>query len=153
MVRDQDLPAAVNSRLVYLFKRAQLELADLSDELLAPLEITHGELTILLFIDAGEPESQQQVGTRLGVDRTTMVSLIDGLEGKGLVARRPDDADRRRNVIELTTAGRATLRRATRAGEEAEQRLLAGLDKAEATQLRSLLRRIAADSDGLHTND
>jgi DNA-binding MarR family transcriptional regulator len=153
MVRDQDLPAAVNGRLVYLFKRAQLELADLSDELLAPLGITHGELTILLFIDAGEPESQQQVGNRLGVDRTTMVSLIDGLEGKGLVARRPDDADRRRNVIELTTAGRATLKRATRAGEEAEKRLLAGLDEAEATQLRSLLRRIAADSDGLHADD
>src|ERR1700761_2507507 len=153
MVRDQDLPAAVNSRLVYLFKRAQLELADLSDELLAPLGISHGELTVLLFIDAGEPESQQHVGNRLGVDRTTMVSLIDGLEGKGLVARRPDDADRRRNVIELTTTGRATLRRATRAGEQAERRLLAGIDEAEATQLRSLLRRVAADSDRLHASE
>lgn len=153
MVRDQDLPAAVNSRLIYLFKRAQLELADLSDELLAPLGIAHGELTILLFIDAGEPESQQQVGNRLGVDRTTMVSLIDGLEGKGLVARRPDEADRRRNVIELTAAGRATLSRASRAGESAEGRLLAGLDEAETTQLRSLLRRIAADSDRLHASE
>jgi DNA-binding MarR family transcriptional regulator len=153
MVRDQDLPAAVNNRLIYLFKRAQLELADLSDELLAPLGISHGELTILLFIDAGEPESQQQVGNRLGVDRTTMVASIDGLEGKGLAARRPDDADRRRNVIELTAAGRATLRRATRAGEKAEQRLLAGLDKDEAAQLRSLLRRIAADSDSLHASE
>jgi hypothetical protein len=48
---------------------------------------------------------------------------------------------------------RLPLRRATRAGEEAEERLLARLDEAEATQLRSLLRRIAADSDGLHDND
>ncbi len=153
MVRDQDLPAAVNSRLSYLFKRAQLELADLHEEVLAPLGISHGDLTILLFIDAGEPESQQQVGRRLGVDRTTMVALIDGLEGKGLVARRPDDADRRRNVIELTAAGRATLDRARRADRKAESRLLAGLDEAEATQLRNLLRRIAADSDRLHASE
>ncbi|HJZ35985.1 MAG TPA: MarR family winged helix-turn-helix transcriptional regulator [Solirubrobacterales bacterium] len=101
----------------------------------------------------GEPESQQQVGNRLGVDRTTMVASIDGLEGKGLVARRPDDADRRRNVIELTAEGRATIRRATRASEKAEQRLLAGLDEDEAAQLRSLLRRIAADSDSLHASE
>lgn len=147
MVRDQDLPSAVNSRLIYLFKRAQLELADLHDELLSPLGISHGELTILLFIDAGEPESQQQVGRRLGVDRTTMVALIDGLEGKGLVARRPDPADRRRNVIALTGAGRKTLRRATRASDEAEGRLLDGLDEVEAAQLRALLGRIARPGD------
>jgi DNA-binding MarR family transcriptional regulator len=152
MVRDRDLPTAVNNRLNYLLKRAQLELADLLDESLAPLGISHGELTLLLFVDAGEPESQQQVGRRLDVDRTTMVALIDGLEGKALVARRPDDADRRRNVIELTAAGRATLGRARRVDQKAEDRLLAGLDKAEATQLRSLLRRVAADSDGLHAS-
>ena len=69
------------------------------------------------------------------------------------MGRRPNDADRRRNVIELTTAGRATLRRATRAGEQAERRLLAGIDEAEATQLRSLLRRVAADSDRLHASE
>jgi DNA-binding MarR family transcriptional regulator len=150
MVRDRDLPPAVNSRLSYLFKRAGLELAELNDEALAPLGISHGEHTVLLSIDAGEPQSQQQMSTRIGVDRTTMVALIDGLEDKGLVARRPDEADRRRNVVELTAAGRATLRRATKASDKAERRLLAGLDDAEAAQLRSLLRRVAADSDRLH---
>lgn len=150
MIRDRDLPAAVNSRLSYLLKRAGLELAELNDEALAPLGLSHAEHTVLLSIDAGEPRSQQQTGRRIGVDRTTMVALIDGLEDKGLVARRPDDADRRRNVVELTSKGRATLRRATKAGDKAEARLLAGLDDAEAAQLRSLLRRVAADSDRLH---
>lgn len=65
------------------------------------------------------------------------------LEGKHLVARRPDAADRRRNVIELTDVGKKTLRRATHASDQAEQRLLAQLDDAEAAQLRGLLRRIA----------
>jgi DNA-binding MarR family transcriptional regulator len=71
-----------------------------------------------------------------------MVALIDALESKDLVARRPDPADRRRNVIELTDTGRKTLRRATHASDQAEQRLLTQLDDAERDQLRSLLRRV-----------
>jgi DNA-binding MarR family transcriptional regulator len=147
MVRDEELGSALNSRLTYLFKRLHLEIGALHEELLAPFGISVGDLAILMLIDAGEPESQQQMARRLDVDRTTMVALIDALEGEGLVARRPDRADRRRNVVELTKKGRTTLRGATRASDEAERQLLAGLDEAEAAQLRSLLRRVAADSD------
>jgi DNA-binding MarR family transcriptional regulator len=139
---DQDLGPQLSARLAYLLKRAHLALADLHDELLAPTGVSHRELAVLLLLDAREPESQQQVASRLGVDRTTMVALIDALEGKGLVARRPDAVDRRRNVIELTATGRRTLRRATKASDQAEQRLLGDLDDAEAAQLRRLLSRI-----------
>jgi DNA-binding MarR family transcriptional regulator len=146
---DEDLGPAVSDRLAYLFKRAHLDLAVLHEELLAPFGISAGELAILLLIDAREPESQQQVARRLGVDRTTMVGLIDALEGKDLVARRPDAADRRRNVIELTATGRRTLRRATKASDQAERRLLVDLDEAEAAQLHGLLSRVVAtERDG-----
>ena len=67
------------------------------------------ELAVLLLLDGREPESQQQAAGRLGVDRTTMVGLLDGLEGKGLVARHADAGDRRRNVVGLTDAGQRTL--------------------------------------------
>jgi DNA-binding MarR family transcriptional regulator len=141
---DADLGPLLSGRLHLLLKRAQLELAGLHEELLAPLGISDHELSLLLFLDAREPESQQQAARRLGVDRTTMVGLVDALEGKGLAARRPDPADRRRNVVELTSAGRKTLRAATRASDQAERRLLGALDDAEAAQLRSFLGRIAA---------
>jgi DNA-binding MarR family transcriptional regulator len=140
---DEDLGPAVSNRLGYLFKRAQVVLNGLHEEHLAPFGINAGELAVLLLIDAREPESQQQMAQRLGIDRTTMVGVIDALEGRGLVERHPDAADRRRNVIELTSSGRTTLRRATRASDQAEQRLLAELTQDEATQLRLLLRRIA----------
>jgi DNA-binding MarR family transcriptional regulator len=145
---DEDLGPQLSGRLAYLLKRAQVALGGLHEELLAPAGVTHRELAILLLLDAREPESQQQVAGRLGVDRTTMVGLIDALEAKGLVARRPDAADRRRNVIELTATGRRTLRRATRASDQAERRLLAGLDPAEAAQLRDLLSRIGTPEPG-----
>ena len=134
----------VGDRLAYLFKRAHADLAVLHEELLAPFGISAGELAVLMLIQAHEPESQQQVALRLGIDRTTMVELIDVLEDKGLVTRRPDAADRRRKVLELTAEGQATLPRATRASNQAEQQLLAELDENERIVLRNLMRRIAA---------
>ena len=99
---------------------------------------------MLLLLQAREPESQQQAATRLKVDRTTMVGILDALESKGLVARQAAGEDRRRNVVALTDAGHQTLGTALLASDEAEARLLDGLEKAEQTQLRALLARIAA---------
>ena len=143
MVDPRDVGPQLRSRLTYLLKHALIELDGLHHELLAPAGVSARELAVLLLLDAREPESQQQAAQRLGVDRTTMVALLDALEAKGLVARRPDATDRRRNVVELTDDGRTTLRQATRASDEAERRLLAALDDDEATQLRELLTRLA----------
>ena len=65
--------------------------------------------------------------------------------GETRLARRPDSGDRRRNVVELTGAGRTALVEAVRASDEAERRLLAALNDAESAQLRTLLTRLARD--------
>ena len=132
----------MEARLTYLLKRALLDLEDLHAEHLAPVGLSGRELGVLLLLDGRGPESQQQAAARLRVDRTTMVSLIDALEAKGLVARRPDPGDRRRNVVALTSDGRTTLAEAVRASDDAEQRLLAVLTHDEAAQLRELLTRL-----------
>jgi DNA-binding MarR family transcriptional regulator len=119
-------------------------LEELHREELGPVGITGRELAVLLLLQAREPESQQQAATRLKVDRTTMVGILDALESKGLVARQAAGEDRRRNVVALTDAGHQTLGTALLASDEAEARLLDGLEKAEQTQLRALLARIAA---------
>lgn len=138
----------VGDRLAYLVKRVHLDLAALHDKLLAPFGITAGELAVMMLIQTRAPESQQQIARRLGVDRTTMVEVIDLLETKGLVSRRPDTADRRRKVLELTDAGRSTIPRATAASDQAEQQLLAELDGTERATLRALLRRVVATPRG-----
>ena len=140
----EQLGQELAARLGYLLKRAFLELEDLHAEHLAPAGVNARELTVLMLLDGHEPESQQQAARRLGVDRTTMVGLLDALETKGLVARQPDPADRRRNVLGLTEAGDRSLREARSASDDAERRLLRGLTETEAAQLRSLLSRIPA---------
>jgi DNA-binding MarR family transcriptional regulator len=99
MPDQRDLGPRLSRRLTYLLKYALLTLEDLHDEHLAPSGINARELAVLLMLGDREPEYQQQAAQRLGIDRTTMVSLLDGLEHKTLVRRRADPADRRRNVV------------------------------------------------------
>jgi DNA-binding MarR family transcriptional regulator len=135
----EPLPALA-SRLGYLLKHAQLRLAELTGVAMAPFGVTGRECAVLIAIDSRAPLSQQEVAHRLGVDRTTMVALIDELEGKGLVQRRRDPDDRRKNVVALTGAGRTTLRQASRAGDEAERRFLSALPRDHAALLKEALR-------------
>jgi DNA-binding MarR family transcriptional regulator len=144
MASEDDLGPRLSTRLTYLLKRALADLETLHEQHLGPAGISARELAVLLFLDGREPESQQQAAARLGVDRTTMVGLLDSLEGQNLVARRPDAGDRRRNVVVLTDAGKAKLREATTASDAAERELLGGLDDREAAQLRELLKRVAS---------
>jgi DNA-binding MarR family transcriptional regulator len=138
----------VSRRLGYLLKHAQLRLTDLTTTALAPYGIDGRDLAVLLVLAGREPASQQHSAQRLGIDRTTMVALLDALEGKGLVSRHPHADDRRRNVVELTDAGHDVLRRATKASDEAEREFLAMLEPQAARQLRSSLQAIVAAPDG-----
>lgn len=134
-------------RLGYLLKHAQLRMAELTTTALAPYGIDGRELAVLLILADGEPTSQQQAAQRLGIDRTTMVAMLDTLEGNGLVSRHPHAADRRRNVVELTDAGQDTLRQARQASDAAERAFLAPLSPQAARDLRNSLHTIVIHPD------
>lgn len=141
--QDQPRPA-VHARLGYLLKHVQQRLTEFTAPALAPFGITGRELAVLMSIDDLVPLSQQDVADRLGVDRTTMVTLIDGLEDKDLAVRRPDAEDRRRNVVVLTGAGQATMAEAAEAATAAEQQFLSKLSAAEVATLKAALQALAS---------
>jgi DNA-binding MarR family transcriptional regulator len=134
----------LTTRLGYLLKHVQERLREQSAAALAPYGLDGRELAVLLVLASNEPASQQQAARRLGVDRTTMVALLDALEAKDLVTRHPHAEDRRRNVVELTATGRDTLRHATRASDAAERQFLAPLSTPAARQFREALRQLLA---------
>jgi DNA-binding MarR family transcriptional regulator len=129
----------LTGRLGYLLKHARLRLGELAAAALAPYGLDGRELPVLVVLASGEPASQQEAARRLDVDRTTMVALVDALEDKGLVARHPHAQDRRKNVVELTPAGRATLAEATQASDDAERQFLAPLTGPAIQQLKDAL--------------
>ncbi|MDX3112489.1 MULTISPECIES: MarR family winged helix-turn-helix transcriptional regulator [Streptomyces] len=146
MVSDREVPPAPPEyRLGCLLHRAQARLARVSAEALAPFGVDGHDLAVLGVLAGGETSSQVEVAGRLGVDRTTMVSLIDGLEDHGLVERRRSSRDRRRNVVRLTQAGRDCLDQADRARRAAEHRFLAPLDEPTAAALVRALRALVVE--------
>ena len=130
--------------LAYLLKHAHLRLTELSDAALAPYGIDSKDYGVLRVIAAGEPTSQAHVAQTLSIDRTTMVALIDSLATKGIVTRRPDPDDRRRNVVELTESGETVHEQASAAYDAAERELLAPLSAAERAGLPDVLRALVS---------
>ncbi|MCU1643904.1 MAG: MarR family transcriptional regulator [Nocardia sp.] len=130
-------------RLGYLLKRAYAGLAEEIGKALQPLGIDGRELAVLVLLNATDtPLSQLDAAQRLGIDRTTMTSFVDGLEDKGLVTRRRSVDDRRKNIIELTATGDERLIAAERLRAAAESRFLAPLGAARHEALLDALRTL-----------
>lgn len=137
--------------LGYLVKQAHRRLSTLADAALEPLGIDRREFGVLRILAGSRPLSQQGVAMDLGIDPTTMVGLIDALEAKGIVIRKPDPADRRRNAIELTTTGRTIYDGADAAYTAAEGAFLAPLSADGAEKFRQALRCLLAPDAGPET--
>ena len=135
-------PAALTERLSFLLKRTYALLEATIEPGLARLGINGREFGALTLLEAEGPASQQRLAGRIGVDRTTMVALIDALEEKHLVNRHRDPGNRRAYVLEVTAAGHERLRDALKAVELAEQQALAPLSAAESATLTRALQRL-----------
>ena len=88
------------------------------------------------------PASQVKLGRRTAMDRSDVAAAVNDLVSRGLADRSPDPADGRRNVITITPAGTAHLRRLEELLAEVQDELLAPLSPADRRQLTRLLTRI-----------
>jgi len=114
-------------------------------DVLGQVGLTPALFALLNVIAAREGAIQQELGSAMGIDRSTMVSLIDQLEGAGLAKRRPSATDRRAREVAITPKGRRLLARARQSVLDTEDEVLAGLTAEERRELERLLRR-ALDS-------
>ena len=110
-------------------------------ESLESIGLTPALFGVLNFLGAREGAIQQEIGSAMGIDPSTMVALIDELERGGLAKRRPHPKDRRAREVVITPKGRRTLERGRGLAAEVEDDVLRGLTAAERRQLLTLLRR------------
>jgi DNA-binding MarR family transcriptional regulator len=143
------LPASLQRRLGAVLAWAAQSAQEVANQALEPLGLTvkhFGVMTFLRHEAEREGErgslSQQAIGERLRIDRTTMVSLIDDLERTGYVKRERNPADRRAYVITLTPAGRKAQTRAEKAVDADALQFFGQLSDAERQELHRLLGRL-----------
>ncbi len=126
----------------YHLRRAQaLVFADFMTEA-AAFGITPGQFGVLVLIEANAGLTQSALAKALGIERSTMVAVIDRLERQGLVERLGSAQDRRSYALRLSAAGAALLERLKPIVRRHERKIAAGLTAAEAATLIGLLRRI-----------
>ncbi len=109
------------------------------------LDLHPGQAGTLLQLES--PMPMNELASQLACDSSNVTGIIDRLEARGLVERRPDAQDRRVKHVVLTAAGRRTRGRllAQIAGP------LPGLERlstSEQQQLHGLLVRMLDGSDG-----
>jgi DNA-binding MarR family transcriptional regulator len=97
---------------------------------------------LLATLEESGPASQAALGRRSGIHLSDMVATINELADHNLVERAPDPADRRRNIISLTAAGKRQLRRLEKRLAETQDELLAPLSPEERERLTDLLSRV-----------
>src|SRR4051794_12601362 len=114
-------------------------------EALQTIGLTPALFGVLNVLGAQKGANQQEIGSAMGIDPSTMVSLIDQLEDAGLATRRPRPTDRRAREVAITPKGRRALKRGREMAMQVEDEVLQGLSAAERRQLLALMHR-ALDS-------
>jgi MarR family transcriptional regulator, lower aerobic nicotinate degradation pathway regulator len=138
------LPSELVSSALFLLKRLGMAAKEQSMDQYEEAGLHPYHHAILALLAEGSRETQGAIAEALGYDKGQLVGLLDELEGDGLVERRRDTVDRRRQTVTITAAGRKTLERLRSLSAAIEDDFLAPLSASERTELHGLLLRIAS---------
>jgi len=137
-----DTPEPLRDSISFLVTRLQFRMHRDFQLALAPIGIEPPHFGILTALEETGPISQSALARHFAVSPAHMVQLIDELEERTLVARRPLETDRRTHVIEVLPAAGRALEAAAPIADLAVAERFAPLRAAESRRLIELLRRV-----------
>jgi DNA-binding MarR family transcriptional regulator len=112
-----------------------------------------GREALAVLDGAGQPLSPTAIAERLIVTTASVTSLLDTLERRGLVERRPDPTDRRRLLIVITQDGKAIVDQFLPEVVALQTAALATLTEAQRRQLVELLATVGANLTNLDADE
>jgi DNA-binding MarR family transcriptional regulator len=104
----QPIPISLANSAGFLLNRAAQIILDVNEQALVPLKLSPRDVGMLRVIASEGPLSQQAIGKKHNIDRTTVVQIIDSLESRDLVTRVTNQSDRRSNSLYITPRGKKT---------------------------------------------
>ncbi|MFJ8104925.1 MarR family winged helix-turn-helix transcriptional regulator [Streptomyces sp. NPDC096132] len=141
------LPDALTLEVVELIGEVVARFYEDYEEAAADHTLTGAQARLLSLLSL-EPLPMRKLAQKLKCEPSNVTGIVDRLESRGLVERRPDPADRRVKLAAATEEGRRVakgLRESLRFAREP----LAGLEEQERVVLRGLLQRmLAAEANG-----
>jgi DNA-binding MarR family transcriptional regulator len=139
-----DGPIAYADALGFLLSQIGFAVAQGFKAAMAPLGLDPREFALLNAIATASGQPQQVLSEELAIPPSSMVGLVDSLEARGLIERRPHASDRRVRAVHLTDTGRALLLEAVGAAIAYNDRVRGGLEEEDEARLVALLRQVAA---------
>lgn len=141
------LGPAIDSEITWLLHRAAQRMRSATGEQAEEHGIQLRDHIVLSALHKTPNLTQIELGRALGLDKTTLMTQLDGLERRGLVLRRRDPRDRRARIPEITEAGEA-LRAIIAAGSaDVEAAAVSGFSGDEVQTFRRILIAIIRDSE------
>ena len=128
----------------YHLRRAQVSMFNDFVNCMAETKITPGQFGVIALISANPGLTQSALARAIGIERSTMVAVIDSLEKRGLVERRSAPTDRRSYALIMTAAGDKLFAALKPLVADHEDRIAHGLSAKERTLLIELLRKVSA---------
>jgi DNA-binding MarR family transcriptional regulator len=136
----------MGSIIGYKLRRAQLAVFQDFIESFARMQLRPAEFSVLAIIARVPGQKQSEIAEQLGIKRANFVSLMDGLERRGLAERRKSKGDKRSHSLHLTPEGARFVEKMVSVWSAHEGRLVERLGgPAERDRLIALLDRILAD--------
>lgn len=126
----------------WLVGQASHRAQTLVSEALAQEGMRRQHFSVLTSLAEQGETSQATLGRRLSIDPSDLHAIVSELERAGLIARARDPADRRRNVVMITSSGKSTLKRLDALIDGAQRELVAPLSASERRELTRLLERL-----------
>ncbi|ATO15563.1 MarR family transcriptional regulator [Micromonospora sp. WMMA2032] len=140
---DQDVvPARLAGLPSWLISQTAVRAGRMVSDGLAAVDARGYHFRLLATLDEFGAASQAALGRRSGIHVSDVVAALNELADRDYVTREPDPADRRRNVVTITPAGRRQLRRLETRLAVVQDELLAPLSPEERAQLSRLLTRV-----------
>ena len=139
--RPDEFALGLNDIVGYNLRRAHGIQRQRFAHVFGPLGIRPVLLAILGLVFEQKSILQSELGRRLAIKRANIVTLLDELEQRGLLRRRPADSDRRAHLLELTPAGRKLTIKLVEMHERLERDMIEHLGVRERDQLLLLLRK------------
>ncbi|MCW3492534.1 MarR family winged helix-turn-helix transcriptional regulator [Microbacterium sp. SSM24] len=140
---ERESTTRLDDDLSFLIARANALSIAAGNAALADFGLRVRSYSVLSMAAEAVGPSQREISDHLRLDPSQVVALVDDLQGRELVERRPDSRDRRANVVVATAAGRTLLAEARAAVLGAERALHSQLADDDRAVLVELLRRIA----------
>ncbi|WP_051340909.1 MarR family winged helix-turn-helix transcriptional regulator [Azospirillum halopraeferens] len=131
----------------FLLKRAQMAVFHDFIRTCAVEDVRPAQFSVLIIIDRNPGLKQSQVSRALSIKRTNFVPLLDGLEERGLVRRKPAPNDRRSYALHLTAKGRALTDRLKALWTEHETRMRERIGEPGCTALFAMLNGLVGPGD------